>query len=269
MRYPLITVMSLCMCNSVWSDSTLQFQVKDLTKPKAPVQTQTVYVKDGRILIKAAGGDNRIDLLFNNTDKTMIIVDHAKRTYMPLDEQRVGQLVERAEGLMSTVQEQLANLPPEQRAQLEQLLGNSNLGGIAQGKSAPPPPKKYIKVGMREVHKIRCQGVEVIEGGTKIAELCLAGPSAIGIPNQDFETVKAFQLFGERLARHASKLAEQFGARVPEFGNQKLAGLPVELKDLSSNAHMEMSIARVATNAIAAKAMEIPADYSAEQLPSL
>ena len=268
MRNIIAAVTLFFVCQAIYADATLQFQVRDLAAPSAPVRTQTLYVKNQRILIKAAGGDNRVDILFDETGQTMSIVDHAKRTYLPLNEQNVTELADRAEGLVSAVQEQVATLPPEQRAQLEQLLGNSMLGSVTKGENPAPEPKTYVKTGLRQVHTIKCQGIEVLKANAKIAELCVAHAAAIGIPDADFKTIKAFQVFGERLAARASKLAERFGARVPEFGTHKLDGLPVQLKDHSATGNMVMTVARVATETIADRAMQIPKDYTADRLPA-
>ena len=268
MRNILVTATLMFLCDGIYADATLQFQVRDLAAPNAPVRTQTLYVKNQRILIKAAGGDNRIDILFDETGQTMSIVDHVKHTYLALDEENVSEFANRAEGLVSAVQEQVAALPAEQRAQLEQLLGNSVLGSVANAETPAPEPKTYVKTGLRQVHSIKCQGIEVLKASTKIAELCVANADAIGIPDADFNTLKAFQVFGERLAARASPLAERFGARVPEFGTQKLDGLPVELKDHSAAGNMVMTVARVATGTIAEGAMRIPDDYTADRLPS-
>ncbi len=268
MRNLLATAVVMFLCDTIYADATLQFQVRDLATPDAPVRTQTMYVKNQRILIKAAGGDNRIDILFDEAGQTMSIVDHVKRTYLPLNEENVGKFASQAEGLVSAVQEQVAALPAEQRAQLEQLLGDSVLGSVAK---APPQEvaKDYMKTGAREVHGIDCEGIAVLEAGTKVAELCIAHADAIGIPTTDFETLKAFQTFGERLAARASQLVERFGARVPEFGTQKMEGLPVEVRDHSATGNMIMTVARVATGTIAEAAMQIPEGYRPDQLPSL
>ncbi len=260
------TFATLMLCEALYADATLQFQVHDLAAPNAPVRTQTLYVKNQRILIKGAGGDDRVDIVFDQATQTMSIVDHVKRTYLPLDEQSVSRLADRAEGLVSAVQEQLAALPPEQQAQLEALLGDSAMGAVT--KEVPQPdPKTYSRSGARTVNGIACEGIAVLKGGRKTAELCVASADAIGISADDFATVKAFQKFGEQLAARASQLAERFGARVPEFGTQKLDGLPVELKDYSGTANMAMLVTRVATDAIADRALQIPAGYTPDRLP--
>ena len=49
---------------------------------------QAAYIDNGRILIKAAGGDANMDLLFDQASQTMTIINHAEKSLLDLDAER-------------------------------------------------------------------------------------------------------------------------------------------------------------------------------------
>ena len=123
----------------------------------------TIQVDKGQLVIDMAATDDdnpvASQMIFNSSDPSMTIVDHAMRSVMFIDSNAADRLSQQMQQQASAVQSQLANipmdqLPPEARKQLQEALEKSQsmmngegnvLGrGVAQstgsgGDSAPEP----------------------------------------------------------------------------------------------------------------------------------
>jgi hypothetical protein len=252
---------------TVYADTTIEFSVTE--SGSTQTGSQIAYVKDGTIFVKGAGGDPQIDLLFNREHSSITIINHGDRTYVSFDEEQISELSDRAQGMMSMVQKQLAenlaNLPPEQAARMKEMMGNI---GMPAGNEPPPPKQKLIKRGIMTINKMKCRQIDVMSNDKKVAQLCVAEPSALNLPGDDYETIKAIQSFGERLSQKASKISGQFGGSVPEFGGMQIDGVPVQMRNLSGPAPSVMTVTRLAAG-VGKVSMAIPDGYKPRQLPSL
>ncbi len=252
---------------AVSADTTIEFSVSDSSSPQT--RSQTAYVKDGTIFVKAAGGDPQIDLLFNRNQSAITIINHGDRTHMSFDEAKITQLSDQAQGMMSMVQKQLAeslaNLPPEQAARMKEMMGGF---GAPSGNQPPPPPKQMVKRGMLTINDMKCRQIDMMSGNEKVAQLCVADASSLGLAGDDFETIKAFQAFGERLSEKASKVSAQFGGTVPDFGGIQIDGVPVEMRNFSGPVSSVMTVTKLASG-VGDVSMAIPQGYVPRQLPSL
>lgn len=251
------------------ADTTIEFAVKQ--SPTAAAQTQSVYIKDGMLMVKAAGGDPTADLLFDENTGVMTIINHQDKTFMRLDENRIGEMTQQAESMMTAVQQQMAqqmaNMPPEQAARMREMMGNMGMGGM--GAPPPPPePSKLVKKGAGKISGIDCQKMDVVKGSRRVAEICVASPDSAGIPGQDYAVIKAMQGFGERVAEKTSGFLSRFGSEMPEFGGMQVDGVPLSMVDLSSETQTSMTVTRI-DSGTGGVVPGIPQGYAEKQLPSM
>ncbi len=258
---------TILFSTTVYADTTIEFGVTE--SGSAQTRSQIAYVKDGTIFVNGAGGDPKIDLIFARERSSITVINHGDRTYLSFDEEKINELSDRAQGMMSTVQKQLAenlaNLPPEQAARMKEMMGNF---GMPAGNQPPPPTKKLVKRGIVTINNMKCRQIDVMSNNQKVAQLCVADPSALNLPRDDYETIKAIQAFGERISQKAGQVSGQFGGSVPEFGGVQIDGVPVEMRNFSGPVSSVMTVTRVAAG-VGAVSMAIPDGYNPRQLPSI
>jgi hypothetical protein len=63
-------------------------------------------------------------MIYRGTQREMIVLNHRDRTYMVLDRAAIQALAGQLNQAMGQMQETLRNVPPEQRAAMEQMMGN-------------------------------------------------------------------------------------------------------------------------------------------------
>ena len=259
---------SLVMPSFTQADTVLDFVVKK--NQNDPAIKQSMVVKDGQIMVKAVGGDGKTDLLYSRAAESVVIVDHRKRTLMRVDEQEVARINRQAKDVQPLLQgfsDQVAKLSPEQRQKWQELLGDSiSLDKIAKA-SEPIPANTLVSTRLtKKVAGIRCQEMRLMQGETPMAEICLAEPAAMKIPAHDEATIRA--LFGlyERIAIKSQGVAHQLGLSLPIVAMNEMAGIPVEIRDLSRDENGSLTLSRVKTAAATPEVMQIPDGYKAVPL---
>ena len=250
------------------ADSILEFLVKETRVDAA--KTQPVLIKGGRVMVKGAGGDKNLDVLYDRAQEELVIIDHHKRSFTAVDEQQVNRIArqtEEVQPLLKGLGEQIGKLSPKQREKWGQMLGgNVSLDKIAKA-AEPAQPANLVKTGTgKSVAGIACEQMNVIQGSAPMAEICLADPAKLNISSDDYATIRAMLSFSERIAARTRGLAGQFGIKIPHIAMQDVAGIPVEMRDLSDEHLGSMTLSRILTSAVSADQMQIPSGYKAEQL---
>jgi len=258
---------SMALSTIAHADVVLEYTVKGMNVPAGT--TQNIAVKNDRIMVKAVGGDKNIDLLYRHAAENVMIVDHHKGTLMTVDEQqvdRINQQTQNAQILLQGLGGQIANLSPEQRQQLQELLGDSvSIDTIAKAAESQAPTR-LVQAGVREVAGIRCRVMRVMQGAKPVAEVCLADAAAMKVSDKDAATVRALFGFYERLTTKSQGLARQLGLVFPNITAREMTGIPVEFRDLSGKDSGTMTLRRVNTSIVSPELMRIPSGYKAVPL---
>jgi hypothetical protein len=254
----------LCVAPA-FADSTLQYQISGEKTP------QSLFVKDGQVLIQSAGGDATLDILFDQGRDMAFVIDHRKRAYMPLTEQRVAELASQAQNvqpLLRGLGEQLKKVSPEQKAKLSDLLGGVDLERVT-AKSEDPLPIVLVQAGASKTSGgIACSKVEIRQGAIKKGDICMASPEVLGLPSGDYQTLRSLLLFSSRLAEKAKGAAARFIdlGPIPALDLSAYPGIPVELHLTASNRAHSMTLSRVGLEALSAGVVAIPEGYEAKKL---
>lgn len=253
------------------ADSSLEFLLHEANAPEA--KSQPVLIKDGQVLVKGAGGDANLDLLYTRAQEQVLVIDHRKHTVMTLDERQFDRLAQQAQTVQPLLQglgEQLGKLSPEQRGKWEQMLGGKvDLGQVAE---AAQLPKALTVVGTgidKQVAGIVCRQMTVQEGKKTRAEFCLAAPDRLALSTDDYATLRALLGLSERLAVKGRGLARQFGVKIPTIVLNQLEGIPIEMQDLSKDKLGTLILNRVSTAALSEDVMQVPSGYRSKELEFL
>jgi hypothetical protein len=250
------------------ADSMLEFLIQDsgITAGKP----QPVLIKDGMLLVKGAGGDEQLDLLYSRAKERLTIIDHRKKTFMPVDEQQISNISHQTEDFMPLLQglgEQMAKLTPAQRARWEDMLGGKvSLDKLANA-SKPQKPTSVVKTGVgRSVAGVNCEAVNVIQGKATMAEVCLAAPNELNLSKDDYATIRSLFNFSGNLAAKTHGFAEHFGVKIPNVKLQDFAGVPIQMRDLSGEKLGSLTLSRIVTSELSGDLMQIPSGYHPEKL---
>jgi hypothetical protein len=219
---------------------------------------QKIYVQSGSG--RFVDGEGRATLIKGDT---MYIVDDKEKSYVVFDKATMQQLATKLNAEMAKLKEQLAKLPPEQRAQMEQMMGGAGLGGDGQKWTV-----EVLDTGKSDkVDGRPCKLWDVKRNGELDEQICVVPYSALP-GKENFQAVfanfaKVFEEMAKSVPMLSGMMANEFDAQV------KTNGYPVRRRDYESDKlGDQQTLVKVwREETIAASMFEIPAGYKQKQMP--
>ncbi|MCO6413615.1 MAG: hypothetical protein J5I92_12830 [Thiogranum sp.] len=243
----------------------------------------TIRMKDSRgaddALIQIKGNMVRMSqpgqadyMLYDKTRDTVIHVRTAQQEYMEIDRATIDRYAgtisamrEQIAPQIAMMREQLKNMPPEQRAMIEQRMGGMvDLGTMD---SQPADDIRTVKRGSKTVSGFDCDLYEVLNGGQPVAEVCLATEADAGMSDADFDTLSAMMAFTRDMAGKAQKLAAGMTTGVPNLDIGDAQGVPVAMKDLKQG--REFSVAGVSDDKLDDAVFSAYKSYRKKEMPGI
>jgi hypothetical protein len=196
---------------------------------------------------------------------TMFMVDDADKTYIVFDKATMAQLAKQLATAMEKMKEQLAKMPPEQRAQIEQLMAKTpGMGGEGQKWVVDAVDTgKSDKVDGRA-----CRIWEIKRNNELDDQLCVV-PYASLPGKENFQAVFAsFAKVFEEMAKSVPMLS---GMMTNEFEAQaKVNGFPVRSRGYENGklGDREQLLKTWREEPVPASMFEIPAGYTQKSMPT-
>ena len=187
-------------------------------RTKIYAQAKKVRMEEGD------GGDATMIFL---GDRFMYI-DHGEKTYTVMDEAMLEEMSAQINEAMKEMEAQLASMPAEQRAMVEQMMKGQMQGMMGQqGEEAPPP--RVEKTGSGKWQSRDCTEYAVYEGDEKTQQICAAGLD--DVKGAD-EVIEAFR----NMADYITKMTESMPMRPAKQPNpgelmDQIDGFPVHTVD--------------------------------------
>lgn len=260
--FSFISVAALLISATAWADANIELSTDQ--------QTVMVQVKDHRVRLLAADPESQTqgEAIFDELSNSLVVVDHANRSIFELDAQTIEKIGGTLEAAAGAVQQQLQNMPSEQRDRMQDLIRGFGL----EIPEESPPELRLSSPIERQYQQIKCQEHRVLEGERAIATVCITQGNSLNISDQDYLSLLAAQRFMLNAASQTSHLAEQYGQKIPDFGGIQLNGVLVHSvqaepydKDSEQAVTASFSINKISTEELAPIAP--PADYQKKNLP--
>ena len=227
--------------------------------------TNQIQMDKTHIRAESQSSGNPVVFIFDGTKQVALMVDMNKKTYTELtksDAERVGQ---QANAAMAQAQAQIANLPPEQRAIVEQMMRGR--GGLPGGAPQAQPAAKvqYRPAGSDKVGQWTCTKYEGYTGAQKTEEVCTVDPMVFGLTPADFDVARQLAQFMKSMAPQAADRMMMNGS-VQEQG---YAGIPVKRTSYRNGAVESVSeIQEFRRESFPAATFDAPAGFTKQSLPT-
>lgn len=217
-------------------------------------QTHQVQLDANHMRAEMAGGagDTQV-VIFDGAKQVLDIVSPAKKTYSEITQADADKLGAQVSGAMAQMQAQMANLPPEQRAQIEAMMKGRGAGAMG---GAPAKPE-YKKVGTDTVGKWTCDKYEGYTNGQKVSEVCTVDPKALGFTVGDFAVTR-------QMAEFFGRIMPQMSSRMFAIGSleaQGYAGIPVRNTQYVMGRTITTEVVEVTRGTIPETAFQVPAGF--------
>lgn len=135
-------------------------------------------------------------MIFDGEQQKLWSIDTKQKVYSEITEADAAKIKETREKMEKQMKEQMGKMPPEQRAQMEQMLEK-----MKQDNSDTPRKLTFEPMGesKKTVAGFSCRPHRVIENGKPIEEICFIPWKESGLSIQDFQAFDAFEQFLKKI----------------------------------------------------------------------
>ena len=209
-----------CIAWQAQAGTVIQQEMRGLGGDQSRQQV-TIYLDAGKLRVEGENpGAGKYVMIFDQSKQVVWMADLAQGSYVEFTAAQVQGMGQQMQQMMQQMQAQLAQVPPEQRAMVEQMM-RQQMGGM--GGAAPPPVTVRRKSQGEKVGQFTCTRYEVLTGGQVTEEVCAAPPAQLRLDASAFETFKALAEFYEPLRRNAPR-----GSWATPGGMSQIEGFPVQ-----------------------------------------
>jgi hypothetical protein len=224
---------------------------------KAIPATAQFSVEEGHVAAIMTGArEGR--MVFDARAQVLHIISDADKTYIDIDKASGGMA-----NPMQMMEQQLAKMPPGQRAMAEQMM-KSAMG------AAPSPPPQLTYVWSTEKKKIAgydCTRVDGMRGNDKVTEYCGSTSPDFKMSDLEHKTMLAMQAY-LRNFMIAVKTADD-GSRAFQWDTDT-DGYPVLTRCYTNGAlTLDLTLQSVNHRPIPKELFEIPRDYKKTEMPTM
>lgn len=226
---------------------------KPLDGSSQPMQ-YTASVDAGKVRLETTGGQSGL-FIYRGDKGVFWIVNPAGKTYSEMTKADMEAMADQLNSAMKQMQEQLAKMPPEQRAMMEKMMP-----GMAGG--SKEPKIAYKKTGAGKQGEWACDTYEMTADGVKRAELCVVAPGKLGLDMSDYQSITD-------LAKPFEKIAKDLQAMFPQPGKHGAPdGIPVKTTLFEDGkATSESTVKTVKKGVVALDQFELPKGLAKQDMP--
>ncbi len=252
----------------VSADTTLVYHLHQADDE--PLQ-QRLLVSDGKVAIYGDPNVDRPTLVYDRSQSALTFINHSDRQFTVISEKWAKQASDRFKLAMKRMneqmQKQLENMSPQQRSLYQQgRMMMPMMQPMMGGSATTSLSRTYMpSFGTQKYGDFSCRRVDVMEGVNRVAQLCVAEPAAVQIPQEDYQTLRAMLQTIANLSRQGGF---NYGFKAPEFSGSvggNTHGIVVQQQD--TNAKTSYTLQSVGTEPVEAANFSPPRDYLEAEIP--
>jgi len=255
-RFALFLAVVVCVTLSLSAGVVI---VQEGGEPGKDKMKFTMFVEGGKIRVETTMADGRKTIaIFDGDKQVMWMLQPEQHTYMEMNAASMEGMSQQLAQAQQKMQAAMANMPPEQRAQMEKAMaGRGGMGGASAPKTITFQPKG----GTDHVGKFTCTLYTELTNGQRTAELCATSLDQVPFKEADLRAFKAMAKFGESM----SKMGGRGGYTPPSV--EQLHGYPVHSVQYDgARATYEMTVLSIDQKSVDPGMFAIPAGYTKQDM---
>lgn len=230
-------------------------------KPAPAPSVAKIWFDGGRMRSTDSGGDGAIF-----KDQKLYGLDATRKSYTVVNKAEMDRMGGQLGEMRKKMEAQMANMTPEQRAMMEQMMGK--MGGAGPGKA--PAKRDVTSTGRTEtVGGYKCTLWEVKVDGVKESELCAAAPGSLPGGSEMMNTMREMGEMLKGLTQGLGSMARKTAADA-WADLAKIGGIPILTRDFEDGkATSETRLSVIRSESVAASMFDVPAGYKERKLPAI
>jgi hypothetical protein len=222
----------------------------------ANTRTGEMQIEPQRMRAEITDPQGRVQVvIFDGAKQVMWLVDPTNKSYREMTKADVDRLGGQVNAALAKLQEQIKNLPPAQRAQVEAAIKSR---GMAASKT------EFRRAGTDKVGRWTCTRYDGYENGQKTSELCTVEPKDLGFAPADFAVTRQLSQFFRSLM---PQNADLFAIGSPD--DQGFSGIPVRRVVGTAPNQVINETADIRRETFPDSLFAVPAGFKREPLPEM
>ncbi|MBC8024711.1 MAG: DUF4412 domain-containing protein [Steroidobacteraceae bacterium] len=256
----LFAVAAVLAATTAGAGVRIETVTRDVKTKVADGGAQVMQVQDGKVRIqipKTSGG-----MILKNS--ILYVLDDKKKTYMEMDKETMRKGAEQAGAAMKQMRDQMAKMTPEQRAQMEKMMGGNLPPGMMSGKPDTWAANNTGKTDTSEGRK--CTIWTLNKNGKLQEELCVVPFSSLPGKEDLEKTFKELAASFEGMANGLPGVGDAAKVR------NSINGFPVRTRFFEAGGAeraMETVVTQWVEESVPAAKFEIPAGYQKKSMPKM
>lgn len=242
-----LSIISL-FSSSAFAGEVVNIINKDLTDQNAKEEKIQYLFSEG--LMKMVTDDNS-EMIFNSDAQNMTVITHSEKSYMIMDKSF-------ASDIQKTINEALAQVPPEQRAMVEKMMKQQMPDMDVQA-----PQIDIRKTSRAEtINGYNCEYYEQFRDDQKESEFCVASWSELNVGDNIETSFKSMAEFMKGFLQELQKMSPVKMNDNPFAQMEEMGGFPVLSRQFSNGeATQESMLSSIDEQNIDASAFSAPEGY--------
>ncbi|HEY4366530.1 MAG TPA: hypothetical protein VGN07_04790 [Steroidobacteraceae bacterium] len=218
-----------------------------------------LYAQDGNLRVETGDAQKSYAIFSNDA---LYAIDPKDKTYTTLDRASIAQMADQLNPALKQLQEQLAKMTPEQRAQMEKMLGK-RVPGL--GTQTVQDIRKTTRTD--DVAGYHCNYTEVLQDGVLSAEFCVVPQNALkGGKELAESSARVSALVADMLKQIDAPWLKQLAEKQIE-DYAKLGGIPVASRTFSDGKPTrESTLESATTQTLPATLFQVPAGFTKKDM---
>jgi hypothetical protein len=195
-------------------------------------------------------------------DDTIYVISPKDKSYIIMDRASMKRMAEQLNPALKMLQERMKTMTPEQRAQMEKMMGTK----LPNGEPEPAPEIKRTSRNDK-INGYSCTYVEVREAGVLTDELCVAPASALKGSNELMASAQKMSVLVKDMmaSMDAPWLKQMAQKQIQNF--EAIGGIPVISRHfVDGKPQNETTLAKISSESLAASLFEVPAGYTKKDM---
>lgn len=252
-----LTLAIALLAGSSQAGTVMEMSSRDLNGNQAET-VMTTYAQDGQLRVETTDRDGA--MVFSND--TVYAINHKEKSYVAIDRATMQRMAETVNPMLKQLQERMAQMPPEQRAQMERMMGKNMPG-------AQKPVTREVRKTARsgKAAGYSCKIVELLADGVVEDELCVVDPKSLQGGDELMAAAAKMSASLQDFMQDidAPWLKDSIDQQTANYA--KIGGIPVLSRHFAAGkAVNETTLKSIQSQSIPATTFKIPAGYTRREM---
>lgn len=263
----------LFVSQTVIAGVVFEVETRDFGYSPPVTENSTVYAEGIALKMESRNGQQgeSDEMIFRGDRREMMVVDHGRRTYMIIDQQFAAKMAGQVQQMAGQMQGMLNNVPPEQRAMMEQMMNNQQ----APGQMPAKPKVEVHNTGQRaKVYGYPCVLLTITQQGRKVRDVWVTNWNNIQGSRELAATFDSMSEFTQKLLASFPMQGESPMQDNAFMTIKQMGGFPVATREYRADGTVasETALRSASVQSINPAIFQPPAGYQADSMfggPSL